>query len=116
MKAALLSSAFFVALSAVAQANVSYDGHKVVRVASTEAARDLIKRHALSTWSEDNGNIDVVVPPGSIALNHLLPRVLHKDLGRSIAEESQFEAYQGLNRRTMVSKQQANGLFSRQRE
>ena len=99
-------------LLALVEAKVSYEGHQVLRVASTDYAKDLIRRHSLSTWADDFGEIDVVVPPGFKELNELKPRMLHADLGRSIAEESQSEVYLGIT--THQSRYStANALSSR---
>lgn len=100
MRTALFSSALLTALCALAQAKTNYDGHRVVRVRNTDQVKALIERHGLDTWGSDHGNIDVVVPPGLSILEEgggeLDPHfvtTMHRNLGRSIAEEGQYEVY-----------------------
>ena len=93
MKTSTLSSLTVSLFSVLTPARVSYQGYQVIRVASTDYAKDLIHPHALSTWADMSGVIDVVVPPGFKAFEELEPCILHTDLGRSVAEESQYEPY-----------------------
>jgi hypothetical protein len=90
----------FVWLSLAAAATIrspvasSYDGSRVYRV---KAGRNLASIHkrlagiASDTWDQAHGNLDVVIPRGQIETFEALglsTRVLHSDLGESIAKES----------------------------
>lgn len=95
MKVSYLISTLCAALLSTVQAKVDYDGTKVVRVAHTENVKTLIKRLNLATWGKDNGFIDVVLPRGLELSGALMPKVMHRDLGASIAEEAAFAPYAG---------------------
>ncbi|KAF2023960.1 hypothetical protein EK21DRAFT_79737 [Setomelanomma holmii] len=71
----------------------AYDGSKVYRI---KAGRNIASIHerlagiASDTWDQAHGNLDVVIPRGQIATFEALrlkTRVLHADLGESIAKE-----------------------------
>ena len=71
-----------------------YDGSKVYRV---KAGRQLAAVHkrlagiASDTWDQAHGNLDVVIPRDQVEAFEALglsTRVLHPDLGESIAKES----------------------------
>jgi hypothetical protein len=72
----------------------SYDGSRVYRV---KAGRQLASVHkrlagiASDTWDQAHGNLDVVIPRDQIESFEglgLSTRMLHSDLGESIAKES----------------------------
>jgi hypothetical protein len=72
----------------------SYDGSRVYRV---KAGRQLASVHkrlagiASDTWDQAHGNLDVVIPRDQIDAFEglgLSTRMLHSDLGESIAKES----------------------------
>lgn len=85
------------AVSAAIEGPLSYSGYKVVRVRADPRRSSLVREKlaslAVEPWNPDsvNGNIDIAIPPEesasflSLGLDH---RVLHSDLGRSIAAES----------------------------
>ena len=88
-----LNSALFLALaaaSAVPKQRVNYDGYKVLRVAYNDEVESLIQKNNIATWIKESGNIDVVIPPGVTALDHLDAKVMHEDLGVAVAENLAF--------------------------
>ena len=96
MKFALVSFFLLGLASAIAvPQKVSYDDHKVIRVKDTAEVQQLIKQHSLATWVKQNGNIDVVVPPGVTALDGIETVVMHENLGESIAQEGNYDVYEG---------------------
>lgn len=85
----------------------SYDNFKVYRVDVGEHANQLgsiIDKFGLSTWKGKVGIskvIDVVVPPSYIldfeaGVQGMSTRVLHENLGASIADEQTFGVYGGV--------------------
>ena len=87
----LLSAASAIAVPS----KVSYAAHKVVRVKNSPEVEQLIKQNSLATWVKQAGNVDVVIPPGVTALDGLETLVMHEDLGKSIAEEGNYDVYEG---------------------
>jgi hypothetical protein len=72
----------------------TYDGSKVYRI---KAGRDIASMHkriagiASDTWDQAHGNLDVVIPRNQLVAFEglgLKTRVLHENLGDSIARES----------------------------
>ena len=74
---------------------VSYADYKVVRVENSPEAQQLIKQYSLATWIKQNGNVDVVIPPEVTALDGLGGLVMHENLGESIAQEANYDPYEG---------------------
>lgn len=74
---------------------VSYADYRVVRVKNSAEVEQLIKQHSLATWEKQNGNVDVVIPPGVTALDGLETLVMHDNLGESIAKEADYDTYEG---------------------
>lgn len=103
MKAALSCLTFAAAASALAvPGKVNYDGYKVVRVPTDDAAtvKDMISQLSLPTWQKHNDHIDVMVPPAvqkkfdSFA-SGLDTQIMHDNVGSSIMKEETFASYAG---------------------
>jgi hypothetical protein len=97
-------------LSVGAVAKVSYDGAKAIRIPTGEDVTpvlDIIDKLSLPTWKGiangvpvANSNVDLVVPADKVAefdqmVSGMTTEVMHEDLGLSIAEEGNMEAYAG---------------------
>jgi hypothetical protein len=83
---------------AVEPRKVNYDGYQVVRVKTSEKVNKIINANKLPTWSGRPENVeyaDVVLTPGSKVFSGIKTEVMHEDLGKSIAEESQFAPLAG---------------------
>lgn len=100
----LLLSAVSLASAITSPERVSYDGYKAVRVAvGDDASRvtDLIDRMSLQVWKgikKGRTHVDVVVAPDQLsefedATADLDTLIMHTDLGASIKEEANFEAF-----------------------
>ena len=97
MKSAWVSSLLLGLASAIAvPQKVSYTDHKVVRVKDTAEVQQWIQQYSLATWVKQNGNVDVVVPPGVTALDGFDALVMHENLGESIAQEANYDVYEGM--------------------
>jgi hypothetical protein len=72
----------------------AHDGSRVYRVKAGKQLASIHKRLtgvASDTWDQAHGNLDVVIPRGQIEAFEsmgLNTRILHSDLGESIAKES----------------------------
>ena len=86
-----------VSAAAVPQ-KVSYTDYKVIRVKTSDEVENLIQQHSLATWEKQNGNVDVVVPPGVTAFDGLDTITMHENLGESMANEANYDVYQGKHR------------------
>ena len=102
MKILLFSNLFLSLVSAVAvpgaTGKVNYDGYKVVRLQSSAQVKSMIQGLSLKTWNgaaKDDGEVDVVIPPGVKAFDGMDMQVMHEDLGASIAQEAKYDAYAG---------------------
>jgi len=97
-------------LSVGAVAKVSYDGAKAIRIPTGEDVTpvlDIIDKLSLPTWKGiangvpvANSNVDLVVPADKVAefeqmVSGMTTEVMHEDLGSSIADEGNMEAYAG---------------------
>ncbi|KAH4978223.1 hypothetical protein HBI76_211940 [Parastagonospora nodorum] len=76
-----------------------HDGSRVYRVKAGRQAASVHKRLAgiaSNTWDQAHGNLDVVIPRDQIEAFEALglnTRIMHSDLGESIAKESMFDSY-----------------------
>jgi carboxypeptidase A4 len=95
------------ASAAAVTKKANYDNFKVYRVdvgSDPSKLGSVIDKLQLSTWKgkvETSKVVDVVVPPASIlqfeaGVNGLGTRVLHENLGASIADEESFGVYGGV--------------------
>jgi carboxypeptidase A4 len=101
------SLAIGLASAAAVEKKVDYNDYKVYRVDVGEDRSKLgsvIEKLGLSTWKgkvDTSSVVDVVVPPASIlqfeaGTQGLSSKVLHENLGASIAEEQTFGVYAGV--------------------
>jgi len=81
---------------------VSYDGWQVYRVTvgdNKAKLKSVVNRLQLETWKgkiDSSAVVDVVVPPSQVdafAASGLNSKLLHDDLGLSIADETSFGVY-----------------------
>lgn len=104
----ILSTLLVSALSAtIPSPGAKYEGTKVYRIPTGEdniaKVQDIIAELKLATWKAPNTaglNADIVVPPKQLdafkkATEGLNVLPMHENLGASIAEETQYGAYEG---------------------
>lgn len=102
----LTSLIFGVALSVVVPRKATYDGYKVVRLEIGEQlpkVEGLIEKLSLSTWNgspKENSEVDIVIPADKVAdfeasTADLDSKVMHENLGASIAKEADYPVYAG---------------------
>lgn len=107
MKLIAVSLAIGLASAAAVTKRANYDDYKVYRVDVGEDPSKLgsvIEKLQLSTWKgkvETSKVVDVVVPPAQIlefeaGTQGLSSKVLHENLGASIADEQTFGVYAGV--------------------
>jgi carboxypeptidase A4 len=107
MKFLAVSLAIGLASAAAVTKKANYDNFKVYRVDVGEDSSklgSLIEKLGLSTWKgkpETSSVVDVVVPPTQIlqfeaGTKGLSSKVMHENLGASIADEATFGVYGGV--------------------
>lgn len=103
---AVFASLLATAAAMPAEGKVSYDGYKVFRVPVMENdvpyLQSVIQRLNLSTWKAPKKGAfsDIQVAPNQLGAFERAMRgrsfeVMHEDLGASIADEGNFQAYAG---------------------
>jgi len=92
--------------AAVVDRKVSYDGYKVFRLSvgdETAKVNDIVSKLSLKTWKgapRAGAAADIVVPPSQVdafqtAIDGFHFEMMHEDLGKSMAHESNFHDYAG---------------------